>query len=293
MSSFDYCIVVPVLETKNNLQKFVKLAEDLLLPSKRIQIIFVDDGNKYDLSEIINLELDNFKLIKNKKNIGYGASIKKGVQQANSEIVGIIDCDNSYDLKHLIELLSNFKNKKCDLLVGKRIFEYKDSFSKVLFRKIINNLSTIIFNHEVEDINSGLRIFYRKDFIKDQVIYPDKFSITSTQTLCTISRNKELKYENTRYLKRDGKSKISVIVDPFKFFYLIFKIFLIFSPMKFFGYFGFIFIMLSILVLVFSSLFLDKIMDLTFLILFISGINFIFFGLIGEIIKINNKNIDN
>ena len=63
--------------------------------------------------------------------------------------------------------------------------------------------------------------------------------------------------------------------------------------MKFFGYFGFIFIMLSILVLVFSSLFLDKIMDLTFLILFISGINFIFFGLIGEIIKINNKNIDN
>ena len=292
MNNFDYSIVVPVLETKNNLHKFIKTAEDLLSSLNNIEIIFIDDGNQYDLGEIINTDLINFKLIKNKKNLGYGASIKKGVKNASSEIIGIIDCDNSYDLKHLTELLLNFKKYECDLLVGKRIFEYKDFFLKILFRKIINKLSTLIFNYNVEDINSCLRIFYKKDFIKDLVVYPDKFSITSTQTLCTISRNKELKYIDTKYYKRDGKSKISVIMDPFRFFYLIFKIFLIFSPMKFFGYFGFIFIALSILVLILSSLFLNKIMDITFLILFISGINFIFFGLLGEIIKINNKNID-
>ena len=148
-------------------------------------------------------------------------------------------------------------------MVGKRIFEYKDFLPKVIFRKIINKLSTI-FNYKVEDINSGLRVFYKKDFIKDLSVYPDKFSITSTQTLCIVSRNKEIEYIDTKYLKRDGKSKISVLYDLFKFFYLIFKIFLIFSPMKFFGYFGFVFITLSIIVLILSSLFLDKIMDITF-----------------------------
>lgn len=292
MNDFKYCIIVPVYEPKENFEKFVKLSEDLLSNQKEMEIIYVDDGNDYNLETVINTNLVNFRLIKNKKNLGYGASIKKGVTQTNSKIIGIIDCDNSYDLKHLVDLILQFENKECDLLVGKRIFEYKDFFLKVIFRKIINKLSTLIFDYKVQDINSGLRVFKKDDFVKDLNVYPDKFSITSTQTLCTISRNKEIEYVDTKYLKRDGKSKISVLFDPFKFFYLIFKIFLIFSPMKFFGYFGFTFITLSILVLIFSSLFLDKIMDITFLILFISGINFIFFGLIGEIIKIKHKNED-
>jgi GT2 family glycosyltransferase len=292
IKTFKYCIVVPVYETKDNLEKFVKLSETLLVDQNEIEMLFVDDGNDYDLKDVININLPNFKLIKNKKNLGYGASIKKGVAQTYSDIIGIIDCDNSYDLKHLINLILEFKKKECDLLVGKRIFEYDDFFLKVIFRKIINKLSTLIFNYKVEDINSGLRVFYKSEFMKDLSVYPDKFSITSTQTLCTISRNKEVEYIDTKYFKRDGKSKISVFVDPFKFIYLIFKIFLIFSPIKFFGYFGFVFIAMSLIILVLSFFLFNKIMDITFLILFISGINFIFFGLIAEIIRIKNKEKD-
>ena len=234
MLDLKYSIVVPVYENKQNFQKFVNLAEELIKPLENLEIIFVDDGNNYNLNDVINTNLKNFTLIKNEKNLGYGASIKKGIKKSNSEIIGIIDCDNSYDLKQLIDLLFEFENYKCDLLVGRRIFEYNDFFLKIMFRKIINYLASIIFNYNVRDINSGLRIFYKKDFEKDKKVFPNKFSITSTQTLCTISRNKELKYIDTKYHKRDGKSKISVIFDPIKFFYLIFKIFLIFSPIKFF-----------------------------------------------------------
>jgi hypothetical protein len=49
---------------------------------------------------------------------------------------------------------------------------------------------------------------------------------------------------------------------------------------------------MSVVTLILSSIMLDKIMDITFLILFISGINFIFFGLIAEIIRIKNKDKD-
>lgn len=289
MSNFKYSIIVPVLESEDNFKKFVQQSEELLKNNINIEIIFIDDGNDYDLDKIVNTNLKNFELIKNNKNLGYGASIKKGVVNSNTNVIGIIDCDNSYDLKHLINLILDFEKKECDLLVGKRIFKYKDFFPKVIFRKLINKISSLIFNFKVEDINSGLRIFYKSDFMKDLIVYPDKFSITSTQTLCTISRNKEIEYIDTKYLKRDGKSKISIFYDPFKFLYLIFKIFLIFSPMKFFGFFGFIFMALSLMVLIISSLFFDKIMDITFLILFISGLNFIFFGLIGEIIRVKNK----
>ena len=291
MINKKFCIVVPVFENKENLVKFIETAESLLKENENIDILFVNDGNDYKLEDIININNKNFHILNNKKNIGYGASIKKAVKYCNSEIIGIIDCDNSYDLNQLIDLAYKFESYNCDLLVGRRIFEYRDSFFKIQFRKIINSLSTLIFNYKVEDINSGLRVFLREDFMRDINIFPDKFSITSTQTLCTIARNKEIKYVDSKYSKRDGKSKINIIVDPIRFIYLIFKIFLIFSPIKFFGGFGVSIIALSVFVLIFSLLFLDQILDVTILILLIAGLNFIFFGLIAEIIKIySNKN---
>ena len=282
-------IIVPVFEKKENFIIFYENTKKNILKNDNIEFIFVDDGNNYKLEEIINLEINNYRLVKNTKNLGYGASIKKGVVASDNDIIGIIDCDNSYDLDHLIILFSTFEEADCDMIVGKRIFKYRDNYLKILFRKAINNLSTLIFNYKVEDINSGLRIFYKADFIKDKNIYSDKFSLSSTQTLCTISRNKVISYVDTNYFKRDGVSKISVIADPFRFLYLIFKVFLIFSPMKFFGTIGIFFIMISFLILILSLFFLVNILDVTFLILFISGLNFIFFGLIAEIIKIYNK----
>ena len=59
--------------------------------------------------------------------------------------------------------------------------------------------------------------------------------------------------------------------------------------MKFFGSIGVFFILSSFLILIFSIIFLQNILDTTFLMLFIAGINFVFFGLIGEIIRIYNK----
>ena len=283
-------IIVPVFEKKENFIIFYESTKKNILKNNNIEFIFVDDGNNYKLEEIINLEINKYRLVKNTKNLGYGASIKKGVIASDNDIIGIIDCDNSYDLDHLIILFSTFEEADCDMIVGKRIFKYRDNYLKILFRKTINNLSTLIFNYKVEDINSGLRIFYKTDFIKDKNIYSDKFSLSSTQTLCTISRNKIISYVDTNYFKRDGVSKISVFADPFRFLYLIFKVFLIFSPMKFFGTIGIFFIMISFLILILSLFFLVNILDVTFLILFISGLNFIFFGLIAEIIKIyNNK----
>mgnify|MGYP001348312970 CR=1 FL=1 len=282
-------IIVPIFEKKVNFITFYENVKLSLSKYNFIDYIFVDDGNDYDLKQIVDKDIKNIKIINNNKNLGYGASIKKGVEAANNEFLGIIDSDNSYDLDHLINLFEVFKESKCDLLVGKRDFKYKDNFFKIAFRKIINFLSSWIFNCKIEDINSGLRIFNRSDFIKDKNIYSDKFSLSSTQTLCTVSRDKTIKYVDTNYLKRDGSSKINILKDPFRFIYLIFKIFLIFSPMKFFGSIGVFFILSSFLILIFSIIFLQNILDTTFLMLFIAGINFVFFGLIGEIIRIYNK----
>ena len=122
-----FCIIVPVFENKENLVKFIETAEKLLNQNENIDILFVNDGNNYKLEDLISANNKNFHILNN-KNIGYGASIKKAVQFCNSKIIGIIDCDNSYDLNQLIDLISKFEKQDCDLLVGRRIFKYKDLF---------------------------------------------------------------------------------------------------------------------------------------------------------------------
>ena len=139
-----FCIIVPVFENKENLIKFIQTAENLLNENNNISMIFVNDGNDYKLEELLNENNKNFHVLNNKKNIGYGASIKKAVQFCNSEIIGIIDCDNSYDLNQLIDLITKFENYNCDLLVGRRIFEYKDSFFKIQFVSFVLLVTIIL-----------------------------------------------------------------------------------------------------------------------------------------------------
>ena len=149
--------------------------------------------------------------------------------------------------------------------------------------------SSLIFQYNIQDINSGLRIFNKKDFDEFVKYYPDKFSITSTQTLCYIMTNKLIMYNDIQYEKRTGKSKINILKDPFNFIFLVLKIFLIFSPLKFFGGIGIFFIFLSFLNILITYFAFDQIADISSIIFFTSGINFIFFGLIGEIIRLKIK----
>ena len=47
-----FCIVVPVFENKENLEKFIKTAESLLNSNENIDILFVNDGNNYKLEDL-------------------------------------------------------------------------------------------------------------------------------------------------------------------------------------------------------------------------------------------------
>ena len=288
--SKKFSIVVPIYENEIGLKSFI---EEINLINNLItldfEFIFVDDGNDYDVYNLIKFENIDFKIIKNIKNSGYGFSIKRGVENSSGELIGIIDCDSTYDLKDLIIKFNSFDITKNDLVVGKRNFLFKDFFARVKYRNLINYITSYLFKYKVEDLNSGLRIFKKKDFLENINFFPDQFSLTSTQTLITIASNKNLSYFNTNYKKRSGDSKINILIDPFKFIILILKVFLIFFPTKFFGYTGLTFILISFLILVYSFLFMNQILDLTILILFIAGMNFIFFGLLAEILKFYKK----
>ena len=226
-------IVVPCFEDKENLKRFITTVEKKLVDLKDIEVLLVDDGNNFNINELINNK-QNIKLIHNLKNKGYGFSIKKGVLHSSGDIIAIIDCDNSYNFDELISQIVYFKKSNLDALIGFRTFKYNEGFFRKLYRRLINRFASIIFDCDIKDINSGIRVFKKSDFVKYEPIYPNKFSLSSTHTLSLVGDNKKIKYFETTYEKRLGKSKINLFLDPLKFIILIFKIFLIFDPLKFF-----------------------------------------------------------
>jgi len=280
-------IIIPVYKDTNGLNHLI---DDLNENSnnQNFEVILIDDGNEKEL-KIENTNNLDIKILKNETNKGYGYSIKKGVANSKNDVIAIIDADNSYKINDLFKLYDIFLNDKSKLIVGKRNFNYQESLPRVIFRNFLKTFSSIIFQYNIEDINSGLRIFNKKDFNEFINYYPDKFSITSTQTLCYIMKSKNIHYHAIQYDKRVGISKINIIKDPFNFIFLILKIFLIFSPLKFFGGIGIFFIILSLLNIITSLFAFGKIADTSSIIFFTSGINFIFFGLIGEIIRLKIK----
>ena len=107
--SKKFSIVVPVYENENGLKSFIAEINSIknsITPD--FEFIFVDDGNDYEITDCIKLENVDFKVIKNSRNSGYGFSIKRGVEKSLGNLVGIIDCDSTYDLKDLIDKFIGF-----------------------------------------------------------------------------------------------------------------------------------------------------------------------------------------
>lgn len=283
-------IIIPTYNETNGLFSILNNITDVLVknPDIDIEFIFVDDGSDVPIADKIKYH-KKIKVLRNDRNSGYGYSIKRASIEAKHDILGIIDSDNSYDLSFLIEHLKSFKDSKVDLIVGKRNFTYNEGILRKLYRFVLNKLASMLCNYKILDINSGIRLFEKNFFLENIKYYPDKFSITSTQTLSYILQKKKIKYIDTTYSKRSDKSKINIFTDPFNFIFLILKVYMLFAPLSFFSWVGLFFIILSFLIGIFTYFIFSNIADITVLLLFLTGINCILFGLIAETIRLKNK----
>ena len=279
-------IIIPVYKEVDVIKKINDKIKNINNENKDFEIIIVDDGNDIPIKN--DSENDKIKVVRNETNKGYGYSIKKGVRIASHSTVAIIDADDTYDFNFIFKLKENFKSEH-DLIVGKRVFLYNEGFLRKGYRFFINKFSSLLFSYKILDLNSGIRVFDKKYFLKFEKYFPDKFSITSTQTLIYVSKKYNLKYLETTYNSRTGRSKINIISDPLNFVLLILKIHMIFSPIKFFGTLGLILIIMGLILGIISLILFDQITDVSVLLLVLFGLNSILFGLLAESIRLKNN----
>jgi glycosyltransferase involved in cell wall biosynthesis len=287
----EISIIIPAYNEAAGISEFlVKLIDEVKKhKGYSVEIIVVNDGSTDTTGEEAT-GFEDVRVIAHKHNKGYGASLKTGIRASASNTIVIIDADNSYDIEDIFVLLKHFKEN--DMVVGVRnVLDHKGEFMRRMARRVFRVLANFLTQESIPDLNSGLRVMDKTIVNKYMYLLPEGFSFTTTITVAMLTDLNYVHFEPVKYHPRTGSSKISPVMDFSRFIYLILTTILCFKPVRVFMPIAFIFFLASIFVLLFSYFYFEKVMDITTVLLFLSGTNFFAIGLIAElIVRLSKKN---
>ena len=273
-------VVIPIYNEEKAigavLDELIEILED-----KAYEIIAVDDGSTDNTVKAVQEK--PVTLIQHTHNIGYGAAIKTGIKNAANDLILIIDGDGSYPVKAIPELLKGAD--QYDMIVGSRTGkEVKIQLYRRPAKWFLSKLANYLSETKIPDLNSGMRIFRRKDVEKFYKILPNKFSFTTTITLAYHTTGQLVKYVPINYYKRAGKSKIRPFKDGFNFILLILRTITYFNPLKVFLPVGSAFFIAAILISLYSTICIGRFMDVTTIVLVVAAIQTVLFGLLADLV---------
>ena len=140
-------------------------------------------------------------------------------------------------LIRLIRFLRSFEiyREGFNMVVGARQGKnYSESIKKGALRFILKHLVEFTAGRKIPDINSGLRIFSRREAVPYFSYLGDAFSFTTSITLAYMMNGMFIKYIPIKYEKRTGRTKVHLFRDSLRTLQCIVEAILFFNPLKIF-----------------------------------------------------------
>ncbi len=281
-------VVIPVFNEFDSVQDTIKQLNDELKKAKvSYEIVVVNDGSDDGTAEILST-INGIVYLNRKINMGYGYSIKEGIQKASADKIMIIDADGSYPVNMVEELLKH--SKENSMVIGERnVNRFSMSFLNRFAKIIIRSIIFILTRHWIKDFNSGMRIFDKSLALRYWNLFPNGFSFTTTITVATLIEDKKIQFIPINYNKRVGKSKLPRVSSFFGFILLVTRITIYFRPLRFYFLFSFVFFIFFILRAI-RDVYVTNSFGNAALILFLISIQAFFFGLVADlIVRLSNK----
>ena len=222
-------VVIPAYNEAEHVATQIQAVRDVMeMTGWDFEIIVVDDGSSDGTAQ--RAAATGVRVLRNRRNRGYGASLKRGIGESRFPWILITDADGTYPPSAIPELLAAAPDN--DMVVGARTgAQVAIPVSRRPAKWILGKLASYLAGRKLPDINSGLRLM-RKDLVeKYQHLLPQGFSFTTTITLASTCNDYDVEYIPINYMARLGSSKIRPR-HAYDFLLLIIRTIVYFNPLK-------------------------------------------------------------
>lgn len=162
-------IIVPVFNEETRVKNNLELINSYLnLNRIKHEIIVVNDGSTDSTTEILSSLEKNLalKVITHQKNLGKGAAIKSGVNQAKGELILFTDVDLSVPIEFISTYLKELR-KDTDVIIGTRAnqksrVELRQFWLREFMGEIFTVLTNLMLGVGVSDFTCGFKLFRRE-----------------------------------------------------------------------------------------------------------------------------------
>lgn len=197
------------------------------------KIIVVNDCSSDSTELVMNEFGQEVRIIHNEVNMGYGASIKRGILAADTPWVATMDADGQHRIEDL-EVMAAAISDEVDALIGQRGSDSHVPFIRMPGKWVLAKAANFITGRKIPDINCGLRVFRRDIMLRLFSITSDRFSFSTSTLICLLQLDCRVKFVPVTVMERIGKSAVKQVRDGLYTLMLILRLVILFSPLRVF-----------------------------------------------------------
>lgn len=189
------------MNEENAVESVIKNIQEIL---PYAEIIIVDSST--DRTPLIAKAL-GAKVIRQFPPKGYGPAMEIALRESTREVIVTIDCDNTYPVEHISELVIPIFEQGYDLVNGSRLknkpqaMPWLNYFANIFFAWI----ASLLFLKKLTDLHSGMRA-YRKSMIDQLQFHADGAALPVELLLKPLILGYKIKTVYIDYRERLGKS---------------------------------------------------------------------------------------
>ncbi|MBI3932148.1 MAG: glycosyltransferase family 2 protein [Acidobacteria bacterium] len=170
-------VVMPVYNEKGTVAEIV---DRVLAVPIRKELVAVDDASTDGTTEILQAMARDrgFRLLRQERNRGKGAAVRRGIGEAAGDVVVVQDADLEYSPEEYPELLDLIVEGKADAVYGSRFIGRHRCFlfTHYLANLFLNLVTNVLYNTTMTDMETCFKAV-RADVLKSLNLRSNRFGI--------------------------------------------------------------------------------------------------------------------